>query len=84
MDLSQHENILPFNNDDQHVTGGGVGSSIFYFTLGQAIGPVRLYLQWYNLGSSFACLFTRKKTRHKKRLVEDRKMSEEIIIILPY
>ena len=32
MDLSQHENILPFNNDDQHVTGGGgVGSSIFYF-----------------------------------------------------
>ena len=23
MDLSQHENILPFNNDDQHVTGGG-------------------------------------------------------------
>ena len=60
------------------------GVPYFIFTPGQAIGPVRLYLQWYNLGSSFACLFTRKKTRHKKRLVEDRKMSEEIIIILPY
>ena len=84
MDLSQHENILPFNNDDQHVKGVVWGVPYFIFTPGQAIGPVRLYLQWYNLGSSFACLFTRKKTRHKKRLVEDRKMSEEIIIILPY